>query len=152
MSNVCACSMRLEICRHSQTFASPGYSPNGLLHTACSLADVTESAVANKVTSIPFFTRASVNTEATCSHGPYFLGGVLQVMGDSIATFTQIVLNVHGYSSSAEDTTTCEIQYARVLSAPWLKLMPSACSPSAHPPVASSYKDWLRSFSPVNHW
>lgn len=89
MSNFAACSIRFDICKHSQTLASAGYSPNGRSHTACSVAVVTASAVANKVASIPFFTRASVNTDTTCSQGPYLRGGVLQVMGARIATFTQ---------------------------------------------------------------
>src|SRR6478609_10433662 len=49
-------------------------------------AVVTESAVANKVTSTPRLTRPSVNREANCSHGPYRRGGTRQEIGARIAT------------------------------------------------------------------
>ena len=39
------------------------------------------------VTSIPLFTSPSVNKDTTDSHGPYFLGGVLHAIGDSIPIF-----------------------------------------------------------------
>ena len=34
---------------------------------------------------MPLFTSPSVNKDTTDSHGPYFLGGVLQAIGDNIA-------------------------------------------------------------------
>jgi len=70
MSNEPAFSIKLAMCRHSATFASAGYSPVGLSITKSRAALVIESPVANKVTSIPSFTRASASTEATCSQGP----------------------------------------------------------------------------------
>src|SRR5665648_73861 len=53
-----------------------------------------ESAVANKVTSIPFSIRPSVIFEVTCSHGPYFRGGVRHATGDNTATFIYKFRNV----------------------------------------------------------
>ena len=64
-SNTCA------MCRHSLTFASASGSseyPRGT--TEASRAAVSESPVANSVTSTPRSTRPSVSSEANCSHGP----------------------------------------------------------------------------------
>src|ERR1700682_2907525 len=54
--------------------------------TACRRARVTESLVANSVTSQPPATRPSVTLQATVSHAPYCRGGVRQATGDRMAT------------------------------------------------------------------
>ena len=87
ISNSCALSIKKLICKHSHTLASSsGFSPCGFSIMYLSLPFVMESPVAKRVTSIPFSTNPSVMLEATCSHGPYFLGGVLHTTGDNIAT------------------------------------------------------------------
>src|SRR5579864_1130077 len=66
--------------------------------TACRRARVTESLVANSVTSQPRETRPSVMLPATVSHAPYCRGGVRQATGDRIATFLLgIVMPVRGF-------------------------------------------------------
>src|SRR5664279_5142845 len=58
-------------CKASHTLPSMvGFSPYETGQTASSSADVTESAVANKVTSMPSATSPSVIRLVTCSHGP----------------------------------------------------------------------------------
>ena len=54
--------------------------------TACRWARVTESPVANKVTSQPRATSPSVMLLATVSQAPYCRGGVRQATGDRTAT------------------------------------------------------------------
>src|SRR5438552_15364157 len=75
------------MCSPSQAFAcSAGSSecPVGAVGTR--RAVVRESAVANKVTSTPRFTRPSVKREANCSQGPYSRGGTRHEIGARIAT------------------------------------------------------------------
>src|SRR5205085_4317120 len=55
------------------------------MHPA-SLAFVTESPVAKRVTFMPLATNASVKFEATSSQGPYRRGGVRHETGERIAT------------------------------------------------------------------
>ena len=58
-------------CSASQTLPSmSGFSAYGTAHTLSSSAAVTESPVANSVTSMPSATRPSVIRLVTCSHGP----------------------------------------------------------------------------------
>src|SRR6266496_2729219 len=54
--------------------------------TACRRARVTESRVANNVTSQPRAASPSVMLLATVSHAPYCRGGVRQATGDRTAT------------------------------------------------------------------
>src|SRR5438445_9396720 len=65
--------------------------------TAWRWARVTESRVANNVTSHPRDTSPSAMLPATVSHAPYCRGGVRQATGDSTATlFCCIVMLLHG--------------------------------------------------------
>src|ERR1700747_252469 len=65
------------------TVASSSYP---LSTTACKRARVTESLLANNVTSQPRATSPSVTLLATVSHAPYCRGGVRPAIGDRIAT------------------------------------------------------------------
>ncbi len=70
-SNSAARSNTVAMCRPSHTFASSSGSseyPVGIVPT--SVADVSESAAANNVTSTPRATNPSVRSETNCSHGP----------------------------------------------------------------------------------
>lgn len=56
---------------HSATFGSVEESSDQPVWTVlCNRPAVTESAVANKVTSWPRFKRPSVSSDANCSQGP----------------------------------------------------------------------------------
>src|SRR5437868_3709647 len=58
--------------------------------TACRRARVTESLVANSVTSHPRDTSPSAMLPATVSQAPYCRGGVRQATGDRIATLLPV--------------------------------------------------------------
>src|SRR5580658_4195869 len=86
-SNSAAHSNASEMCRYSATLGSTaGSSSYPLSTTACRRARVTESLLANNVTSQPRATSPSVMLLATVSQAPYFRGGVRQAIGDRIAT------------------------------------------------------------------
>src|SRR5258706_9095772 len=59
----------------------------GRAQTPSRVALVTESRLANRVTSTPRATSPSASSETTCSHGPYARGGVRHAIGPSNATF-----------------------------------------------------------------
>src|SRR5450432_583438 len=87
-SNSPALSIILLMCRHSFTFTSAfESSAYGLSIQNSSLPEVTESPVANKVTSAPLATKPSAKPDTTCSHGPYLRGGVRQATGERSAIF-----------------------------------------------------------------
>src|SRR6202522_2859770 len=74
------------MCRYSATLGSMERSSSyPLSTTACSLARVTESPLANSVTSHPRATSPSATLLATVSHAPYCRGGVRHATGDKIA-------------------------------------------------------------------
>src|SRR5271154_2355267 len=74
------------MCRYSATLGSTERSSSYPWDTtACSLARVTESPLANSVTSHPRATSPSATLLATVSHAPYCRGGVRQATGDRIA-------------------------------------------------------------------
>src|SRR3984893_394339 len=76
-----------EMCRYSATSGSmAGSSSYPLSTTACRRARVTESVLANNVTSQPRATSPSVMLLATVSQAPYCRGGVRQAIDDRIAT------------------------------------------------------------------
>src|ERR1700722_12166456 len=86
-SNSAACSKTSEMCRYSATLGSAaGSSSYPLSTTACRRARVTESLLANKVTSQPRAASPSVMLLATVSQAPYRRGGVRQAIGERIAT------------------------------------------------------------------
>src|SRR5580704_3450728 len=102
-SNSAACSKASEMCKYSATLGSiPEFSSYPWSTTACSSALVTESALANNVTSQPRATSPSVMLLATVSQAPYCRGGVRQATGDKTAillpqvTFNSIAFSVHG--------------------------------------------------------
>jgi hypothetical protein len=71
MSKSAARSNAEAMWMHSATFGSiAGSSDQPPLAVACRLAVVSESAVANSVTSCPAATSPSASSEANCSHGP----------------------------------------------------------------------------------
>src|SRR5580704_18949058 len=73
--------------RYSATLGSTaGSSSYPLSTTECRRARVTESPLANNVTSQPRATSPSVILLATVSQAPYCRGGVRQAIGDRIAT------------------------------------------------------------------
>src|SRR5580704_7358551 len=73
--------------RYSATLGSAaGSSSYPLSTTACRRARVTESLLANNVTSQPRATSPSAMLLATVSHAPYCRGGVRQAIGDRTAT------------------------------------------------------------------
>src|SRR5260370_41221518 len=73
--------------RYSATLGSTAESSSyPLSTTACRRARVTESLLANNVTSQPRATSPSVMLLATVSQAPYCRGGVRQAIGDRIAT------------------------------------------------------------------
>src|ERR1700748_2335229 len=85
-SNSAACSKASEMCRYSATLGSIAESSSyPLSTTACRRARVTESLLANNVTSQPRATRPSVMLLATVSQAPYCRGGVRQAIGESTA-------------------------------------------------------------------
>ena len=86
-SNSSARSNTAEMCRPSHAFACNAESseyPVGAVPTRRAL--VTESAVANNVTSTPRLTSPSVKSDANCSQGPYSRGGTRQEIGARTAT------------------------------------------------------------------
>src|ERR1700680_692484 len=73
---------------YSATLGSTAESSSyPLSTTACRRARVTESLLANNVTSQPRATSPSVMLLATVSQAPYCRGGVRQAIGERIATF-----------------------------------------------------------------
>src|SRR6267143_5506857 len=86
-SNSAARSNASEMWRYSATLGSTAESSSyPLSTTACRRARVTESLLANNVTSQPRATSPSVMLLATVSQAPYCRGGVRQAIGDRIAT------------------------------------------------------------------
>src|SRR6266852_3373731 len=86
-SNSAARSNASEMWRYSATLGSTAESSSyPLSTTACRRARVTESLLANKVTSQPRATSPSVMLLATVSQAPYCRGGVRQATGDRTAT------------------------------------------------------------------
>src|SRR3984893_17727037 len=76
-----------EMGRYSATLGSTAGSSSYPLSTpACRRARVTESLLANNVTSQPPATSPSVMLLATVSQAPYCRGGVRQAIGDRTAT------------------------------------------------------------------
>src|SRR5216683_2553919 len=86
-SNSAARSNASEMWRYSATLGSTAESSSyPLSTTACRRARVTESLLANNVTSQPRATSPSVMLLATVSQAPYCRGGVRQATGDRTAT------------------------------------------------------------------
>src|SRR6266849_1212857 len=86
-SNSAARSNASEMWRYSATLGSTAESSSyPLSTTACRGARVTESLLANNVTSQPRATSPSVMLLATVSQAPYCRGGVRQAIGDRTAT------------------------------------------------------------------
>src|ERR1700675_5062171 len=111
-----------------------GSSSYPLSTTACRRARVTESRLANKVTSQPRATSPSVMLLATVSQAPYCRGGIRQAIGERIATlFWGTVMRfdtgslrriVHYLHSSHQEGDGIRIQNSGV--AEWAADPPSA--------------------------
>src|SRR5260370_22154181 len=86
-SNSAARRNGAEMGRYSATLGSAAESASyPLSTTACRGARVTESLLANNVTSQPRATSPAVMLLATVSQAPYCRGGVRQAIGDRTAS------------------------------------------------------------------